>query len=148
MNTLNKFALLTVLALTAGLAFAVQQLDLTSSSRVEANITGLVIGPRSLLVNDSEINANRLTRTLGGSITFDFVAGTIVCTDSTAITVRGVRAGDPCFVGAPTTAAANSTFTCFVSAADAVKVRHCPVGTAADPASSLYNVRVLSSASN
>lgn len=91
------------------------------------------------------VAGNKVTKMLGNSATIDFVSGTIVCTDSAAITVTGAVAGDPCFVGAPTTAAANSTFTCYVSAADAVKVRHCPAGSAIDPASATYFVRVISS---
>lgn len=89
--------------------------------------------------------ANKVTTMLGGSATIDFVAGTIVCTDSSAITVTGAAAGDACFVGMPATNEANSTFTCYVSAANAVKVRHCPAGTAADPASATYYVRTISS---
>jgi len=90
-------------------------------------------------------SANAVTKMLGGSATIDFASGTVTCSDSSAITVTGAAAGDPCFVGAPTTAQANSTFTCYVSATDAVKVRHCPAGTAADPASATYFVRVISS---
>lgn len=90
-------------------------------------------------------SANKVTRMLGGSATIDFVAGTIICTDSTAITVTGALVGDACFVGGPAAPQANSTFTCYVSATDNVKVRHCPVGTAADPASATYYVRVVSS---
>lgn len=88
---------------------------------------------------------NKVTRSLAGSAVIDFGSVSITCTDSSAITITGAQTGDPCFVGAPTTAAANSTFTCFVSAADAVKVRHCPAGTAIDPASATYRVRVISS---
>ena len=85
-----------------------------------------------------------ITRTLGASAVIDFASSTIVCTDSSAITVTGALAGDPCFVGPPAAIANNSSFTCYVSAADAVKVRHCPAGTAIDPASATYFVRVVS----
>jgi hypothetical protein len=90
------------------------------------------------------VSTNQVTRTLGASSTIDFVAGTIICTDSAGITVTGALAGDACSVGLPASPAANSTFSCYVSAADTVKVRHCPAGTAIDPASATYYVRVIS----
>ncbi len=92
----------------------------------------------------SATTSNMITRTLGASAVIDFAPSTIVCTDSSAITVTGALAGDPCFVGPPTAIADNSSFTCYVSAADAVKVRHCPAGTAADPSPATYFVRVIS----
>jgi hypothetical protein len=140
---MKKLALLVVL--TFGLsALAVQQLDLNLSGRLLALTSGILISPTSLMTSDAKINANRITRSLAGSATIDFVAGTIICTDSAAITVTGARTGDACDVGLPAAPAANSSFTCFVSASDAVKVRHCPAGTAIDPASAVYNVRITS----
>lgn len=88
--------------------------------------------------------ANKVTRMLGGSETVDFGSVTITCQDSTGHTVTGALVGDPCFVGAPASPQANSNFTCYVSAADTVKVRHCAHGTAADPASATYYTRVVS----
>lgn len=92
---------------------------------------------------------NLVTKTLGGSIAFDFASVTITCEDSTGIAVTGARTGDACFVGAPTTVSGagtglHSTFSCYVSAADTVKVRHCAAGTADNPASATYFVRVIS----
>jgi len=100
---------------------------------------GLFIGSSAAVTS-----TNIVTRTLGASATIDFASSTIVCTDSSAITVTGAIAGDPCFVGPPAAIANNSSFTCYVSAADMVKVRHCPAGTAADPDSATYFVRVIS----
>lgn len=87
---------------------------------------------------------NIVSRSLGATATIDFASGSIVCTDSSGITVTGALAGDPCFVGPPAAIANNSSFTCYVSAADTVKVRHCPAGTVIDPASASYSVRVIS----
>ena len=128
-----------------------QQLELVETSRLTAMPGGLHIGPKSMHTTNAKINADRITRTLGATATVDFAAGTILCDLSSAITVLGARTGDPCHVGAPTTlgydggAGLNATFTCFVSANDAVKIKHCPAGTADDPPSASYQVRVISS---
>lgn len=139
-----KKLLASIAVLAATLAVAATQLDLDVSRYLHAFTTGLVISPKSLL-SDTQIASNRITRSLSGSATIDFAAGTIVCEDSAAITVTGARANDVCLVGLTTTAgAANSSFTCYVSASDAVKVRHCPAGTASNPASQAYYVRIFS----
>jgi hypothetical protein len=128
-----------------------QQLELVETSRLTAMPGGLHIGPKSMHTTNDKINADRITRTLGATATVDFAAGTIKCDLSSAITVLGARTGDPCHVGAPTTlgydggAGLNATFTCHVSANDAVKIKHCPAGTADDPPSASYQVRVISS---
>lgn len=128
-----------------------QQLELVETSRLTAMPGGLHIGPKSMHTTNAKINADRITRTLGATATVDFAAGTILCDLSSAITVLGARTGDPCHVGAPTTlgydggAGLNATFTCHVSANDAVKIKHCPAGTADDPPSASYQVRVISS---
>lgn len=103
---------------------------------------------KTLLGTTTE-TSNVITKSLGGSITFDFASVTITCEDSTGITVTGAVAGDACHVGAPTTISGagtglHSTFSCYVSAADTVKVRHCAAGTADNPASATYFVRVFS----
>lgn len=128
-----------------------QQLELVETSRLTAMPGGLHIGPKSMHTTNDKINADRITRTLGATATVDFAAGTIKCDLSSAITVLGARTGDPCHVGAPTTlgydggAGLNATFTCHVSANDAVKIKHCPAGTADDPPEASYQVRVISS---
>lgn len=100
---------------------------------------GLFVGSAAAVTS-----TNMITRTLGASAVIDFASGSIVCTDSADIAVTGALAGDPCFVGPPAAIANNSSFTCYVSAADVVKVRHCPAGTVIDPASATYSVRVIS----
>lgn len=106
---------------------------------------GLYIG--TTVLGDT---GNKVTRALGGSIAFDFASVTTTCEDSTGITVTGALTGDACFTGPPTTISGagtglHSTFSCYVSAADTVKVRHCAAGTADNPASATYFVRVISS---
>lgn len=147
---MKKTALVLLGVLAVALpSLAIQQLDLNLSGRLNTITTGLLVSPTSLLVSDSAINANRITRSLGGSATIDFASVTITCEDSTAITVKGARTGDACFVGPPTTISGagtglHSTFSCYVSASDAVKVRHCAAGTADNPASATFYVRVFS----
>lgn len=66
------------------------------------------------------------------------------CKDSAAITATGAALLDGCVVGPNATAAAkNVTFTCYVSAADAVKIKVCNQTTTAitDFASGSYTVR-------
>lgn len=141
---MKKITLLAVV-LVATSALALQQLDLNLSARLQHFITGTLIGPRSLFATDAKINASRVTRSLGANATIDFASVTTTCVDSSAVTVTGARAGDACSVGAPAAATANLSFTCYVSATDAVKVRACAAGTAADAASATYYVRVISS---
>lgn len=79
----------------------------------------------------------------------DFASGTIVCADSAGTTVTGARTTDPCFVGMPTTLTAGGTglhhnFSCYVSAADTIKVRACAAGTADDPGSVTFTGFVIS----
>lgn len=108
---------------------------------------GLYVSPDSpASPNDT---THKVTRMLAGSATIDFASATITCRDSSAITVIGAQVNDPCFVGMPTTLTAGGTglhesFTCYVSAANAVKVRACAAGTADDPPSVVYEVRVIS----
>lgn len=106
-------------------------------------INNLQVLGRTLLGTGVE-TGNVITKSLGGSATIDFASVTTTCTDSSGITVTGAVAGDACFVGAPAAATANLSFTCYVSAADTVKVRACAAGTAADAASATYYVRVFS----
>lgn len=76
---------------------------------------------------------------------FDFGSTTTTCNETGALTATGARAGDSCFVGPPTSGGStNAAYTCYVSATDQVKVRHCAVGTADDPASATFNGVVIS----
>lgn len=115
-------------ALTAGLATAATQLiDLNVSSNLSGFTGGIIVLPSSLLTSDSAINASRMTRSLGASATIDFSSATSAPALSSSITVTGARAGDPCFVGVPTAAAAlQAEFTCYVDASNSVKVQFTP----------------------
>ena len=136
MTKITKFAVFTILALTAGLALAaVQRLEFNSSPHLTAIPSGIVIAPRSALATDALINAHRITRSLGASATVDFASAREGSELSSAITVAGARAGDACEVGVPAAAGAlKAEFECAVTASDQVKIRFSPqskqVGTA------------------
>lgn len=140
----SKKALLAVLLLSTLALGAVTTIGSTDESARWMK-SGFFVTPSGAHVTST----NRVSRMLAGSITFDFASVTITCEDSTGITVTGAQTGDPCFVGPPTTISGagtglHSSFTCYVSAADTVKVRHCAAGTADNPASATYLVRVIS----
>ena len=88
---------------------------------------------------------NVVTNILAGAATIDFASATTTCADSSGITVTGAQTGDRCSAAPPAAVATgNGTFSCYVSAADTVKVHFCPAGTAFDPASGTYGVTVIS----
>lgn len=81
----------------------------------------------------------------------DLASTTTTCTDSGGTTATGARTGDTCTVGMPSTLTGagtglNGSYTCYVSAADTIKVRHCAAGTADDPGSVVYTGFVFSAA--
>lgn len=147
----NKFgfAVFLVVLLAAGLGLAAREARVEDYNSVYPAWfrSGFYVGPAS--INPPADDTNKVTRMLAGSITFDFASGTIVCEDSTGITITGAQVGDPCFVGPPETLTAGGTglhhnFTCYVSAANTVKVRACAAGTVDNPGSATFKVRVLS----
>lgn len=130
-----------VALLVGGIAIAqVTQLDLNVSSRIMAITGGLLVVPARLIGSNSNIEANRITRSLGAVTTIDFTydAG---CQTAT-IGLPGARATDACALGVQLPAA-NSAYMCWASDAGEVSIRQCPAG--ADPASSTYSVRLTSS---
>lgn len=140
---MKRLALFLVLLSTLALAAAGTITGMTEGAQWFKS--GFFVGPAATTTTA----ANRIDNVLAGSITFDFASVTITCEDSTGITVTGAAVNDPCFVGPPTTISGagtglHSSFTCYVSAADTVKVRHCAAGTADNPASATYTVRVIS----
>lgn len=108
-----------------------------------AFLGGIAIG------NDTAVN--RLDNTVTADVDYDFPNTTIVCNDSWAVTATGARIGDTCSVsigprdGGTQIVTDNSLFLPYVSASNTVKLRHCPVGTAADPVDAGYVVRCFSS---
>jgi hypothetical protein len=86
---------------------------------------GLYVGPDN--PNPTSSTTNKITRSLGNSATINFSSSYLTPADSSAITVTGAQAGDPCQVGVPTAAGAlKANYACYVSAADAVKVKFTP----------------------
>lgn len=95
---------------------------------------GLTLGGLGTRIDDS----------YAASSAIDFAGVTDQCEDSGAITVTGAAVNDVCVVGPPATMpGTHSWLTCYVSAADAVKVRHCSHGASGNPASATYTVRVF-----
>lgn len=81
---------------------------------------------KTLLGTTTE-TGNVITKSLGASATIDFTSAYSGVQLSSSITVTGAQAGDPCFVGVPTAAAAlKAKFGCYVDAADSVKVWFSP----------------------
>ena len=143
--TLNQkrisFTLIATICLFALVAFALPG----GVTNIDNGARWMRSGFYATSVDTQVIAANRISRVLGASSVIDFAAATITTVDSTAITVTGAQVGDPCFVGPPAAVVVNASFTCIVTAADTVKVRFTPAGTAADPLSGTYFVRVISS---
>lgn len=98
-----------------------------------------------LSVGTTPAAGNDVTKLLGATTDYDFANTTIVCNDSTGVTMTGASVGDPCVVGLAAPIAANSTFSCHVTAANTAVVRHCPAGTAINPADAGFYLRVISS---
>ncbi len=106
----------------------------------------LYVMPPSLAAGVTTTNA--VTRMLAGSESMNFGEVTITCADSTGHTVTGAQIGDPCFVGVPADATdagyVNVTLSCYVSAANTVKVRACAAGTAVNLSPLTYTTRIIS----
>lgn len=136
MNNFKKAAIAVLLA--GSVAYAA---DLTIQWSAQVFRSGFWSGATA-----AKTAGNKVTGVYEGSVTTDFANTTIQCEDSDAITVTGAQVGDPCFVGidSATVNAAHSHFSCYALANQA-KVRHCPAGTATNPAEAVYRVRVISS---
>lgn len=115
-------ALVGIPLFVAGVAYAA---NVYEDSAIKWFSGGIYVGPRAM--NPPGNSDNKLTRTWGEVATIDFASTTVGTVDSSAITVTGAKVGDPCSVGTPATGgAANAAFTCYVSAANAAKVRFTP----------------------
>lgn len=119
----------------------------------QSNITRILnlVVQNQMLVGTTTSTGNKVTKMLGGSGTFDFPSASTTCVaviedgGAATVAVTGAATGDPCFVGPPSTGgAANSSFSCYVSASNVVTVKACAAGTASDPSSASYSVRVIS----
>lgn len=136
---MKKLAILAIVALGLSAIGATQYTKLLN----------LQVRGYTLLGTTTESNV--IGNSIVADVDFDFPAATIVCNDSNAVTATGVNKGDPCFVGigprdgGVQVTTANSVFQAYSDADDSVKVRHCAVGTAANPADAGYVVRCFSS---
>lgn len=140
-TSIKCFAALAFVALFSLVAFAAPNINIDGNTRWMR--VGFWVMPQT--IGGQTTTANRVTRMLATSSVQDFAASTITCVDTTSITLTGAQAGDPCIVGAPTNIVVNTSFSCYVVAADSVRIRFCPAGTLADPLSGTYFVRVVSS---
>ena len=123
----------------AGVAFA-------ASSATVQRTPWVFLAPLYVGSTGDVTAGNKVSKLLGASSSIDFGGVTDSCEDSSGITVTGAAAGDVCSVGAPSTMpSATSWITCYVSAANTVKVRHCSHGASGNPAAQTYYVRVISS---
>ncbi len=129
------------LAVLAGVLVGSVALAAASQFSTPAHfLAGAKFASRALLTG-----APALTRVLTATKSaHDFASQTITC-NTTTVTVTGARTTDFCVMGLATGGgAANSSFTCYVSASDTVTIKHCPAGTASDPASQDFQVMVFS----
>lgn len=145
---MKKFVLTAALLVSAA-ALAIQSMDVNISTRLSHLTAGLLIGPKSVNGTDAKINANRITRSLATSATINIAAlAAAGCNESAATTLYGAQLGDSCGVGAPVLLAGDAgvlqgSLSCFVSAADAVKLRFCSA-MGEDPPSASFEFRVVS----
>lgn len=139
MKTLRSFFSILVVLLLGTVAFAA--VTVAREERVMHFKNGIYVG------SGAAVAANKVTKSLAASTTYDPASITATCTESSAITVTGAAVGDPCTVGVPAAnGALNVSHTCYVSAASAVTIKVCnPTAGAIDGASGTFYVRVTSS---
>lgn len=139
MRTLKRYAPVLAVALVAAIAVpvVVQAAPDNIDRAVRAVWGGLQIGKTGTKIDDSYAVS---------AVTLDIASvAAVTCLDTTLGTaVTGAAVGDVCVLGLPASPQANLGFSCFVSAADTVKIRACnPTAGALDPASAAYSVRVF-----
>lgn len=128
--------------LIAGVAtFAYAQTNIGQFSLV--NTRKLEVGTPT--VGGSEAIAR--IRSATAAIDFGATAANTCDDGATTIAVTGAADGDPCLVGGPDSVVddANTSFTCYVSAADVATVRRCCEAAVActDPASVTFRAVVI-----
>lgn len=138
MRRLKRFApALAVLALASAVVAPVAADADTAGNMFRKVVNfwgGLQIGQSGTAISDS----------YAASSSIDFSGVTDQCEDSSGITVTGASANDVCVVGPPATMACTHCWvSCYVSAANTVKVRLCAHGASGDPAAATYAVRVF-----
>jgi hypothetical protein len=101
--------------------------------------SGLYLGAASTWSSTSV-----LTESLGATTSFVFPddGG---CQESSAVTITGAAVGDVCLLGHNVTAPnVGGSYSCYVSATNAAKVRFCPVAAAFTPADAGFVLRTFS----
>lgn len=139
----TKSLAVAVVLLLAGTAFALVKFQVVAGPPQWFR-SGFYVSSKAK--NAPHAASNLITSMLSASATLDFAANDSVCEDL-PIAVPGAVAGDPCIVGAPTLYGTGaSMFSCYVSDAGYVNVRHCPNNSdgGSNPASGTYRVRVIS----
>lgn len=156
---MKKF-LMIFAALAAVTAFAV----------AESNLIDVMRGPKPLWIqpklylgaavdNPPSDTQNGISGTFAKTTSLDVgVTDAGTCVQSAAITLTGANVGDVCILGLPIGGEATlldggggasegrGAFSCFVSAADAVKIQFCshaPLGTELNPDPRSFNIRVF-----
>lgn len=126
MNKFKNWISFAVIVLLAGIAYAaVERVDKYGGGFPVWFNKGLYVGPDS--PSPTATTANKVTRLLSASGTVDFASTRDGRVESSAITVTGAQAGDSCTVGENATAGALAAdYSCYVSAANAVKIRFQP----------------------
>lgn len=108
--------------LAAAVAYAAVDLNVSkvNDPRPQQFVAGTYTGPIAT-------TTNKVTKSLGNSATINFSSSAAGVALSSSITVPGAKAGDPCFAGVPTAAAAlKAVFGCYVDATDSAKVFFSP----------------------
>lgn len=137
MRSLFKLGIVAALVAFVGVAYAAAY-DRTERGKVQFK-DGIGIGS-TLAAGD------RITKALATTSVYDPASVTATCTESAAITVTGAAVGDVCLVGPPVAAGTmNVSLTCYVSAANAAKIKVCnPTAGAIDVLTGTWSVRVFS----
>lgn len=119
-------------------------ISLTAYAANRFNTAALFLGGAKFGPAASVATYPSVTRVISATATIDFANATITC-EGVSVGAPGVRGGDFCTVATPASGgAANSVFTCFASDAGEVTIKHCPVGTASNPASADFTALVVS----
>lgn len=97
----------------------------------------------------TQVETNLITRSLAGSLDFDFATKTIECEDTPYITMAGAVVGDSCHVGITGVFTdggngLNRIVDCYVPDGGNVVIRSCAIGTADDPDDAGYTFRLFS----
>ena len=122
---MGNFKKAALLLLVAGAAYGAINIE-----RVQTLFKNVLFAGGGLVVSDTatrQVAANKVTEILPGTLTQDFLEmNDNACGDSNPITVTGAAFGDRCIGPSMDIAhTANAVMSCYVSAANTVKIRLC-----------------------